>query len=88
MGSSGNLCLGGTLGFFDSPSQIENSGPAGVLLLDTQLAAWDVAAIPEGAATYAAAVGVTSNFQLWYRDLVGGAPTSNFSDAVSVTWTP
>ena len=31
-------------------------------------------------------VGDTWNFQVWYRDAVGGSATSNFTDAVSVTF--
>jgi hypothetical protein len=30
--------------------------------------------------------GETWNFQAWHRDTVGGQSTSNFTDAVSVTW--
>ena len=34
----------------------------------------------------AAMAGETWNFQAWFRDVVGGATTSNFSDAWQVTW--
>ncbi|WP_145195887.1 hypothetical protein [Planctomycetes bacterium Poly30] len=86
MGSQGNLCLGGTLGYLTGPGQVRSAGLDGSIRIDTTLGTWDVSAIPAGAGTYAAAAGVTSNFQLWHRDVVASAPTSNFSDAVSVTW--
>lgn len=87
MGSQGTLCLAGSIGYFTGPGQVQSAGPEGLLRLDTTLGVWNLAAIPTGTGTVAAGVGITSNFQLWHRDLVGGVPVSNFSDAVSVTWT-
>lgn len=87
MGSQGNLCLSGSIGYFTGAGQVQDSGPEGLIRLDTVLGDWDVAAIPTGTGTFAAGVGLTSNFQVWHRDLVGGNAVSNFSDAVSVTWT-
>ena len=76
-GSQGNLCLGGTIGRFIS--QVGNSGPSGVLQIDVDLA--NIPLFPP----VAAAPGDTWNFQLWFRDNNPG-PTSNFTDAVSVTF--
>ena len=67
---------------------MRNSGLDGILLLDTQLSAWDLAAIPDGMTSYAAAAGLSTNFQCWHRDIVNGAASSNFTNAVSVNWTP
>ena len=33
---------------------------------------------------YAVALGETLHVQAWYRDRVGGAPTSNFTDALTL----
>ncbi|MCP3918870.1 MAG: hypothetical protein GY711_25260 [bacterium] len=73
-GSQGLLCLSGNTGRFDEPQQIVQ-GPGGDLDVD-------LAGIPVNPPA-AAQVGDTWNFQCWYRD-VGG--TSNFSDALSVTF--
>lgn len=77
-GSSGVLCLGGTIGRFRS--QLQNSGANGHMAIPVDLGALPlsppVAAVP----------GATWIFQLWYRDQGAGGPTSNFSDAVAVTF--
>ena len=80
-GSQGNLCLGGVIGRFVGPQQILDSGTAGRFSL-----AVDLGQIPEGSAPVAALPGETWNFTAWYRDTSGGAMTSNFTDAVSVTF--
>ena len=87
MGSQGNLCLSGSIGYFTGANLVQNSGPEGLIRLDTTLGNWDLGAIPTGAGTYAAGVGLTSNFQVWHRDQGAATPVSNFSDAVSVNWT-
>lgn len=76
-GSDGNLCLGGTIGRFVAPGQIQSSGRAGRIEVDV-----DVNALPQGGATVAAAPGETWNFQLWHRDTSSGG--SNFSAALAV----
>lgn len=78
-GSLGDLCLGGTLGRFNS--LIQNSGAARIAE-----AAIDITAIPEGGVASTAMAGETWRFQCWFRDIAGGLPASNFSDAVALTF--
>lgn len=78
-GSVGNLCLGGTIGRFNS--LIQNSGSAGVAEI-----AIDLGAIPEGGVASPAVPGDTWRFQCWFRDVSGGAPSSNLSDGVALTF--
>ncbi|MEZ6017364.1 MAG: hypothetical protein R3F49_19785 [Planctomycetota bacterium] len=85
-GSQGNLCLGANIGRFVGPGQILNSGPTGTVSLDTNASQWSLNSIPTATGSYAAATGLTSNFQVWHRDAVGGSATSNFSNGHSVTW--
>ena len=47
----------------------------------------DLTAIPEGPAVASAAAGDTWRFQAWFRD-ANPTATSNFTDAVAVTFTP
>ncbi len=77
--SNGNLCLGGVLGSYAMPPQIQYSGTGGTFSLTV-----DLSALPEGAVTVAAVAGDTWNFQAWYRDSVGLG--SNFTDGVSITF--
>ncbi|MEM6568061.1 MAG: hypothetical protein AAF957_06600 [Planctomycetota bacterium] len=74
-GSQGAICLGGTIGRFG----IFNSGSGGEngTLLDPQ-------AIAQPVGTVAAMSGETWSFQCWHRDAVGGAATSNFTNAVEI----
>ncbi|MEM6674236.1 MAG: hypothetical protein AAF726_15430 [Planctomycetota bacterium] len=80
-GSEGNLCLGGQIGRYVGPGQVQNSGSAQRVSLDL-----DLTAMPTPSGLVAAQPGETWNFQLWYRDAIGGVATSNFSDGVSVTF--
>lgn len=80
-GSLGNLCLAGSLGRFVQPGQITSSGAGRSISLVV-----DLTAIPEGAAQVSAVAGDTWQFTAWFRDIVGMANVSNFSDAVSVTF--
>ena len=59
--------------------QIKNSGGAGTFDLTLDL---NLTPTPIGLVSIAA--GETWNFQAWYRDAVGGAATSNFSDGLSI----
>ncbi|MEM1448241.1 MAG: hypothetical protein AAF957_01535 [Planctomycetota bacterium] len=78
-GSQGNLCLGGGIGRFVGPGEIQNSGLAGEISL-----AIDVNALPTPNGFVIVASGDTWNFQLWTRDSVGGTPTSNFTDGLTI----
>lgn len=77
-GSQGNLCLGGSIGRYNQG--VFSSGPSGMtsFLLD-------LANTPSAAGFVPITVGETWNFQCWFRDVNPG-PTSNFTDAVSVTF--
>jgi hypothetical protein len=78
-GSLGVLCLGGNIGRYTGPGQIQNSGMTGSfdLLLD-------LTQTPTPTGFVSVAAGETWNFQAWHRDSVGGAAVSNFTDALEV----
>ena len=78
-GSSGNLCLGGSLGRYNALPEIFNSGIAG-----TGSLVLDLTNTPSALGPQTIMSGETWNFQCWYRD--SADVTSNFSDAVSVTF--
>lgn len=77
LGSSGSLCLRGSIGRYDGPAQILDAGPGGEFRL-----ALDPGAIEQPNGPVPAQAGETWAFQAWYRDVVGGAATSNLSDAL------
>ena len=79
-GSQGNLCLGANIGRYNGPGQILNSLTAGGFSLQL-----DLTQTPTPVGPVAVAPGETWNFQCWYRDL-NPAATSNFTDAVEVTF--
>lgn len=74
-GSQGNLCLGGTVGRYNSA--VASSGDGGCLLL-----ALDLNAMPPPVQA-AALPGETWFFQCWHRDH-NPSSTSNFTDGLSV----
>ena len=79
-GSEGNLCLGGAIGRYVGPGQIQNSGPAGMISL-----VLDLTDVPQPLGSVAVASGETWNFQMWFRDTsAAGTPTSNFSNGVQI----
>lgn len=80
-GSMGTLCVGGSIGRFVAPGQIRRSEQNGVASLQI-----DLDELPQGVGTVSGQAGQTWHFQGWYRDLVGGMPTANFSSAVAVTF--
>ncbi|MEM9802596.1 MAG: hypothetical protein AAGA20_19880 [Planctomycetota bacterium] len=80
-GSEGNLCLGGSIGRYVGPGQIGDTGRLAGIKLDV-----DLTQIPSPVGPVAALPGDTWNFQCWHRDNNAGAATSNFTDAVSVTF--
>ncbi len=75
MGSSGTLCLGGSIGRFNASGQVGNSGMMGRFSLVA-----DTSNLPLSPPV-AAQSGETWYFQAWYRDIGG---TSNFTDGLSV----
>ena len=78
-GSRGVLCLGGSIGRFVGPGQIQSSGVNGTIRLDV-----DLQALPQPTGSTAALPGETWMFQAWHRDQFATA-TSNFSTALAVT---
>lgn len=78
-GSEGNLCLGGFIGRYTAPGQIQSSGVLGAITLDL-----DLGAIPQPSSFASVDAGDAWFFQCWHRDVVGGAQTSNFTPAVEV----
>lgn len=80
-GSSGNLCLGGTIGRFLASGGPQTSDPAGSASLGVNLRE-----LPQPNGTTSAMAGQTWRFQAWHRDAVGGQTTSNFTQAVAVSF--
>ncbi|MEZ6016273.1 MAG: hypothetical protein R3F49_14235 [Planctomycetota bacterium] len=78
-GSQGNLCLGGSIGRYVGPGQIQNSGATGAISL-----AVDLTQHPTPTGLVSVQVGQTWNFTAWYRDVVGGSATSNFTDGYQI----
>lgn len=81
-GSSGNLCIGGSIGRYVGPGQIQNSGNEGSISLTLDLTQHPQ---PNGFVTVVA--GDTWNWTAWYRDtLPMGGATSNFSNGLEVSF--
>lgn len=80
-GSAGNLCLGGSIGRYVGPGQIQSSGASGTISLTL-----DLTQVPQPTGSVAVAPGDAWSFQLWHRDLVGGMNTSNFTDGLRITF--
>lgn len=80
-GSQGNLCLAGAIGRYVGAGQIQNSGAGGHFSY-----APDLTLTPSPAGFVSVMAGDTWNFQAWHRDAIGGAATSNFTDAVALTF--
>ena len=81
-GSSGNLCLGGSIGRYAGPGQVQNSGSAGEISL-----AIDLTRLPTPTGFVGVMSGDTYNFTTWFRDAGPmGATTSNFSNGLEVNF--
>jgi len=80
-GSQGVLCLGGSIGRYVGPGQVQNSGLTGSFDL-----VLDLTQTPTPTGFVVVAMGETWNFQAWHRDAVAGVATSNFTSAVSITF--
>lgn len=78
-GSAGNLCLSGSIGRYSAQVASTGSGGSLGITLDPQ-------ALEQPTGSVSAMAGETWYFQCWVRDFVGGAPTSNFSNAIGVTF--
>ncbi len=77
----GLLCVGGMIGRYIAPGQVLQAGADGGFEL-----ALDLANMPTPTGLVPALGGDTWNFQAWYRDSAGGSPSSNFTDALAITW--
>jgi len=81
-GSSGVLCLGGPDIGRGVGGRILRSSTGGVFGIGS-----DLSAIPHASlGSVPVMVGDTWYFQAWYRDAIGGVTTSNFTDAVCITY--
>ncbi|MCB9906504.1 MAG: hypothetical protein H6830_02210 [Planctomycetes bacterium] len=78
-GSQGTLCLGGTLGRYNAPLEILNSGATGSVQLTINLTALPTTP------NHMVVSGETWFFQCWFRDLNPGQ-TSNFTDGLQVSF--
>lgn len=76
---NGTLCLGGSIGRYTLPAQIQQASAAGEFEL-----ALDLTATPQGLGVVGIVSGETWNFQAWFRDTAAGGAASNFTDAVQI----
>lgn len=79
-GSLGNLCVAGGGGVGRYNASVLNSGPSGGQVT----LPIDLTATPRPSGFVSISAGQTWYFQYWYRDTVGMAAVSNFSDAVGI----
>lgn len=79
-GGLGTLLIGGGIGRFVGPGQVQATGPLGTLSMPV-----DLAALPRPSGVVAVLPGDIYQFQAWFRDVDQG-PTSNLSDAVEVSF--
>jgi len=77
-GGQGTLCLAGAIGRYQQ--SILSAGPAGTFSLSP-----DLTQVPAPSTTYAAAPGMTLNFQAWFRD-ANPTQTSNYTNGFSITF--
>ncbi|MEZ6015064.1 MAG: hypothetical protein R3F49_08125 [Planctomycetota bacterium] len=80
-GSQGTLCLNGAIGRYLGPGQVQPTGAAGTLAL-----LLDLSQTPTPWGFTAVMAGETRHFQAWYRDVVAGGVTSNFTGSLSVSF--
>jgi hypothetical protein len=80
-GSQGVLCIGGAIGRYVGPGQIQNSGLTGAISLTI-----DLTQHPTPIGFVSVAPGQTWNFTSWFRDVVGGSATSNFADGLTISF--
>lgn len=78
-GSEGILCLGGNIGRFVGPGQIQATDATGEVTLPISLGQ-----IPQGFFFDSVAPGERWYFQFWHRDVGAGGPTSNYAAAAKV----
>lgn len=77
---AGTLCLGGSIGRFAAPAEIQMADAAGTFRLRL-----DLLAVPQGSARIAVLAGETWHYQAWYRD-VPAAGGFGFTQATSILY--
>lgn len=77
-GSLGTLCLGGEIGRYVGPNQVQLATAEGTMAL-----LLDLSQTPQPTALVPVLPGQTWHFQAWYRDTTS-TPTTNFTDAIAV----
>jgi hypothetical protein len=81
-GSAGRLCLGGAIGRYTGPGQVQFS--AGMQAFRLTI---DLSETPHPSQGLIAVLpGQTWSFQAWYRDSSMAGPTSNFSSGLALTF--
>ena len=80
-GSIGTLCLGGSIGRFVGPGQLQTSSADGAARLSAPRNM-----IPQPGGFVTAFSGSVWYFQAWYRDTQAGVSVSNFTDAQAVVF--
>ncbi|MEM6674481.1 MAG: hypothetical protein AAF726_16665 [Planctomycetota bacterium] len=78
-GSAGNLCVAGAIGRYASAIFVTGASGTATVPIDLGLTPTPTGPVP-------IAPGETWNFQCWHRDSVGGSTTSNFTDALEITF--
>lgn len=78
-GSQGNLCLGGAIGRYIAPGQVQSSGATGQFSLTV-----DLGNHPGSDGAVPVMAGDTWRFQAWFRDTVAGTATSNFTNGLAI----
>ncbi|MGK0481591.1 MAG: hypothetical protein ACJAQ3_001569 [Planctomycetota bacterium] len=77
-GSAGILCVGGSVGRFVGPGQIQATGSGSIVTV-----AIDLTQMPQPTGPVVVQPGETWHFTCWFRD-VTGSTTNNFADGSSV----
>jgi len=77
----GNLCLGGAIGRYNAPGQVQAVGAGGLALLRI-----DLTRTPVGGFLVPTVAGETRHFQCWFRDSVGGVQGSNFTTGLEISF--
>jgi len=80
-GSQGVLCVGGGIGRYVAPGQVQQASASGEFSLQL-----DLTQHPTANGYVSVQAGETWHFQAWYRDTLISIPTSNFTDALALTF--
>ena len=78
-GTQGTLCLGGGIGRYVGPGQVQSADPGGTLELPL-----DLMAHPTPAGLISVLPGDTRHFQTWYRDTSPMGSTANLTSGLTI----